>query len=222
MSYIHLFRTAVPAPRAAAIAMLAVTSLAGCQWDRELEYGAHVAQFDTNPSTNEFVWHQTDLAHLVRFAPGSTLVDPVEMVRLNQFIDQVGVEDNDEAGAIVGGPLAQQRANAVVQAFALRGYRITPQIDPYSTEDDVTVNIRRVVFTANACLGESYEIRDGGSSLPLGCANARNLQGMVANPDELINNLGSDAVDTPAAVGAIQRYRTGQVTPLQVQSTSGD
>lgn len=215
----HAGRTAL---RACAAATLIATLLTGCQWDRELEYGAHTSRFDSQTSSNDFEWHQTELAHLVRFAPGSGMVDPVEMVRLNQFIDQVGVQSNDEVKAIVGGPLAQQRADAVVQAFALRGYRITPQIDPYAVEDDVTVNIRRVVYTASACLGDGYPFRDGSTSLPLGCATALNLQRMVANPDELINNLGSDAVETIPAVGAIQRYRRGEITPLRNQSTTSD
>ena len=209
--------------RPAATVLLAAVSLAGCQWDRELEYGAHVSQFDTRTSSNEFAWHQTDLAHLVRFAPGAIAVDPVEMVRLNQFIDQVGVQDNDEVSAVVGGPQAQARAGAVVEAFSLRGFRITPHIDPYALEGDVTVNIRRVVYTASACLGDGYEIRGGGTALPLGCANALNLQRMVVNQDELINDLGSDSVETMPAAAAIQRYRAGNITPLMTtESTTGD
>lgn len=223
MSSNTLFRTAGPAPRAVALAMLAAASLAGCQWDRELEYGAHVSQFERQTSTNDFAWHQTELAHLVRFAPGSSVVDPVEMVRLNQFIDQVGVQDNDAVSAVVGGPLAMQRANAVVEAFALRGHRITPQVDPSAAQDDVTVSIRRVVYTASACLGEGYEVRGGGTSLPLGCATALNLQRMVVNQDELINDMGSNAVETVPAAAAIQRYRSGNITPLMnTESTSGD
>ena len=223
MTSINLLRAAGSARRTAAIGLLAAVSLAGCQWDRELEYGAHVSQFDTHPSSNEFVWHQTDLAHLVRFAPGSAAVDPVESVRLNQFIDQVGVEDNDVVSATVGGPMAQQRADAVVQAFALRGHRITPQVDPYALEGDVTVTIRRVVYTASACLGSGYEVRGGGTSLPLGCANALNLQRMVVNEDELINDLASDSVETVPAAAAVQRYRSGNITPLMTtESTTGD
>ncbi|MGF1623785.1 MAG: CpaD family pilus assembly lipoprotein [Alphaproteobacteria bacterium] len=203
--------------------LLAPLSLAACQWDRELTYGAHVAQISPpEASSNAFGWHQTDLSHLVRFAPGAAMVDPVEAVRLNQFIDQVGVQSNDEVIATVGGPMGQQRANAVVQSFALRGHRITPQIDPYSPEGDVTVTIRRVVYTASACLGEGQEIRGGGTTMPFGCANALNLQRMVVNPDELINNLGSDSVETMPAAAAIQRYRTGAITPLQVYDTSRD
>lgn len=209
--------------RAAAVALLAVLPLAGCQWDRELEYGSHYSVLHQTSSSNEFTWHQTDLAHMVRFTPGVGAVDPVEMVRLNQFIDQVGVQDNDQVSATVGGPMAQQRADAVAQAFSLRGYRITPQIDPYAPEGDVTVNIRRVVYTASACLGTAYEYADGSSALPLGCANALNLQRMVVNPDELINDLGSDTVETMPAASAIQRYRSGAITPLMTtESTTGD
>jgi type IV pilus biogenesis protein CpaD/CtpE len=218
------FRTPGPARRSlVAAALLASLPVAGCQWDRELEYGAHVSQFQRTASSNEFAWQQTDLAHLVRFAPGAAAVDPVEMVRLNQFIDQVGVQDNDEVTATVGGPQAQARANAVVEAFSLRGYRITPHVDPYATEGDVTVNIRRVVYTASACAGEGYEIEGGGRAMPLGCANALNLQRMVVNQDELINDLGSDSVETMPAAAAIQRYRSGNITPLMTtESTTED
>jgi type IV pilus biogenesis protein CpaD/CtpE len=208
--------------RATAVA-LAAAALAGCLTKRDLEYGGHVSQLHPYASTNDFTWHQTDLAHRVRFTPGAAAVDPVEMVRLNQFIDQVGVQDNDVVTATVGGPLATQRADAIVQAFALRGHRITPQIDPYAQDGDATVTIRRVVYTASACLREGNPIAGGGTTLPLGCANALNLQRMVANQDELINNLGSDSVETMPAAAAIQRYRTGRITPLMTQeSTTGE
>ena len=208
--------------RIALTAVLAVTSaLAGCNWERELEYGSHISRLQPTTSSNEFAWHQTELAHLVHFAPAAPSIDPVEMVRLNQFIDQVGVQSNDEIKAVAGGPMAQQRANAVVQAFALRGYRITPVQDATLPEGDVTVSIRRVVYTASACLRDGNEFEDGGLSVPLGCANALNLQSMVANPEELIGGLASDSVETVPAVGAIRRYRSGDITPLRVLGTTG-
>lgn len=207
-------------PRALVLALVASLALAGCNWKQELEYGSHTARLDPETSTDGFVWHQTDLSHLVRFSPGTTTLAPDESVRLNQFIDQVGVQSNDELSASVGGPMGRQRADAVQQAFALRGYRVTPVVDPYLADGDVTVTIRRVVYTASACLTEGNEMQDRSASMPFGCANALNLQRMVANPADLVDGLPSDTVETAPAIGAIERYRRGEITPLQSTSTT--
>ena len=212
-------------PAVALLALAAPLALAGCNWDREFgnefQYGSHTARIDAETGTGQFAWHQTDLSHLVRFSPGAAAMAPDEAVQLNHFIDQVGVQSNDEVTATVGGPMGGARADAVQQAFALRGYRITPTVDPYLADGDVTVTIRRVVYTAAACLTEGSRLADGTPSMPFGCANALNLQRMVANPDELVEGgLGSDTVETVPAVGAIQRYRRGEITPLINSSTT--
>ncbi|MEZ5667765.1 MAG: CpaD family pilus assembly lipoprotein [Alphaproteobacteria bacterium] len=211
--------------RGAAVLAVLAAGLAptACNWDQELQYGSHVAVLDPDRSSSAFGWYQTELSHAVRFAPGTPTADPVELVLLNQFIDDVGVETNDEVWAIAGGPMAQQRTAAVVEAFSLRGHRITPQIDPLATEGDVTVTIRRVVYAASACVADGYPMRDGGTSMPLGCANALNLQGMVARPEELMGGLATESVETQPAVSAITRYRNGNITPLMSsEGTSGD
>ena len=207
------------ATRLGAILILPL-ALSACDWRKELEYGSHIATINPESSSSAFAWHQTELSHLVRFAPGAPIVAPTEILALNQFIDAVGVQANDDVSAVVSGPLAQQRADAVVQAFSLRGHRITPRIDPYGSDGDVTVNIRRVVYTASACLGDGSPMADGATAMPFGCANALNLQSMVAEPDELINALGSNSVETDPAVSAVTRYRNGDITPLQIEGTT--
>jgi hypothetical protein len=212
-------------PATALLALAAPLALTACNWDREFgnefEYGSHYARLDPDIGTNQFAWHQTDLSHLVRFMPGTTAIGGDEAVKLNQFIDQVGMQPNDEVTAIVGGPMGAARADAVQQAFALRGYRITPVVDPYLADGDVTVNIRRVVYTASACLTEGNQLADGTPVIPMGCANALNLQRMVVNPDELVDGgLGSDTVETVPAVDTIQRYRRGEITPLMSSDSS--
>jgi len=204
------------------LGLVAPLALSACNWNDELEYGSHTARLDPEVSSSQFAWHQTDLSHSVRFSPGTAAIGPDEAVRLNQFLDEVGVQSNDAVSASVGGPMGAQRADAVQTAFALRGYRITPAVDPYLADGDVTVTIRRVVYTASACLTDGYEMADRSPSIPLGCANALNLQRMVANPTDLVDGLPSDTVETVPAIGAIQRYRTGDITPLITTSTTGD
>ncbi len=189
---------------------------AGCSEFKHPVGGPYDPRLDAAmPSSNAFEWYQSEIDYMVAYAPGAVEPSLDEMVRLNMFIDEYGIAANDELYATVGGPLGPERAAAVVEAFALRGHRITPMVDSLSGQDNVVVTVKRVIYVPTACLGDTLPGYEGRQSMPFGCANALNLSRMVANPEELIDGPAATwGVDTDSAIGGIVRYRTGEITPL--------
>jgi pilus assembly protein CpaD len=54
----------------------------------------------------------------------------------------------------------------------------------------------------------------------VGCSNAANLGMMVSNPSDLVRGRTLAPADGEGSVLAIQRYRSGQITPLVKEGTS--
>jgi hypothetical protein len=114
------------------------------------------------------------------------------------------------------GPLALRRGQVVAARLAATGAGPVTLAGLAAGGDAVIMTIERTVHIAPACLGEGIRDIPGGALLPPpGCANAANLEAMVADPADLLRGRRPGPADGAAAALAIERYRQGLVTPLQ-------
>jgi pilus assembly protein CpaD len=87
----------------------------------------------------------------------------------------------------------------------------------------VSLVLSRYTVTAPECpawddLLENYV--NNGPTLPLGCANARNLNAMVEDPRDLLVGRTTGPTDAGHEVKAIERYMEDKIKPLPPNSTT--
>ncbi len=187
--------------------------LAGCtEW--------HPSETDRGGSV-DFV----QLDHRVQFEEGATTLTSVERGRIDFFLDGVDLGFGDTVTvALADDALGHNRAELVLAHLTGRNIkaRVTPVAD-VPEPGSVAVAVGRYVVTPPRCpdwtKAAGQDLYNTQSS-NLGCANSYNLSVMVANPVDLLGGRRVDPGDGAALALGVERYRTGQVTPLATGETS--
>jgi pilus assembly protein CpaD len=179
------------------------------------------------PKTNQVTVVHNDV--VIPFAPGSARLGASEVAQLDRFVAR---SDRSQVTVVIGpatgpGALAEQRGREIQGQLARRGIAaslVRGETDRLAV-NTVLVSIDRYVVTTPRCPDFSKPTESNYANTPdsnFGCANAQNLGVMVADPADLTRGRELGPQDGTQAVGAIQRYRTGKVTPLKtVETDSG-
>lgn len=187
---------------------------------------------------------RVELRHTVHFATDSDQLTADERARLVFFLEtlpgrpighvRISGHADERASAVYNLDLAARRAKAVAEFLRARTdlpltvdtrsfgehWPVDPAPGPAAWERnrradiDVTIPVIRI----EGCDGEpslpGYR-PDNGPFPGLGCATARNLAAMLADPGDLAAPRALEPAPAEAAALAIGRYREGKVTPLQ-------
>lgn len=167
------------------------------------------------------------VGHLVRFEPGSERAGPVERVRLDAFLRDMRLDRRDhvavvaEAGPDAAARVAGARVADVTGFLAARGLAVEDTRMPFGASvptGTVAVVVERAAVGMPDCgrfPGETAA--DRLNNLPManfGCATARNLASMVADPRDLAAGRDPGPSDGKVAADAVRRYRAGRTKPL--------
>jgi pilus assembly protein CpaD len=125
---------------------------------------------------------------------------------------------------IEGAATAAQRSGAVrfLRNFGVPQANIAFSATP-AQGPGVSLVMSRYTVTAPECpawddLLENYV--SNGPTMPLGCANARNLNLMVEDPRDLLVGRATGPTDASREVKAIERYMEDKVKPLPSTDTT--
>ncbi|TQV79045.1 CpaD family pilus assembly lipoprotein [Denitrobaculum tricleocarpae] len=171
-------------------------------------------------------------AHAMNFSPGSTTVSETERTRLALFLRTKGIQQGDRIQ--LDGlrsddyellPETVQRIDALrleLANYGLQAYTaerpITVQLAP---DNRIAVVITRTLVRLPDC--SSVQPNSGARPETVrDCANKSNLGLMVANPADLQQGSPGGFRDGTASVLSIDRYRRGEIIPLdEILSTRG-
>lgn len=158
------------------------------------------------------------LVHDVRFATGVQL-SSAEMAQLEGFIARhdVGYGDRVYVLTETSGKVSQRSTNVLnyIKAHGIAAAAL-PSVEAQPGIVRIVVN-RHVVVPPN-CPDWSKPATSDYSNTPmsnLGCSTMANFGSMVADPAELIQGRQPGPADAEGSTGAIQRYRTDKVKPLE-------
>ena len=165
------------------------------------------------------------LLHDVRFASGTQL-SPTEMAQLNGFIARHDIGYGDRvyvlSDAKTANDAGSQRSTTVMRYMAAHGIKAAGLPSPEAQPGLVRIVVNRYVVVPPNCPDWSKpSTPDYGNTAMgnLGCSTTANLGLMVADPGELIQGRAPGSADAEGSSGAIQRYRTGKITPLEKMDT---
>ncbi|MBX6320791.1 MAG: hypothetical protein IRY94_03085 [Rhodospirillaceae bacterium] len=215
---------------------LATAMLGGCaQWDtseRLLDYAAW-RQMDEPPAPRV---EQVPVRHLVHFLPDAEALTAPDRVGLAAFLSANGIGRGAQVALSVVNPTgAGARGAARLQAVAgaLNEMGVATAVQPPTVEtpadiggaqpDDIVVVAYKLAVLPPECPGYTTPVQLDKSGRPVqswGCSNAANLGLMVADPADLVEGRTLAPADGEAAALGIERYRKGEVTPLQLEGTS--
>lgn len=171
-------------------------------------------------------------AHAMSFAPGSTTVSETERTRLALFLRSKGVQQGDRIqldGLRSDGsellPETLERIDALHLELANYGLQAHTAERPitiqFAPDDRIAIIVTRTLVRLPDC-SSSQPDRTERPEVLRDCANQSNLGLMVANPADLQQGTPGGYRDGTASVLSIDRYRTGEITPLdEVLSTQG-
>lgn len=164
------------------------------------------------------------LVHDVKFTNGAQL-SSVEMAQLEGFIARhdVGYGDRvyvltETAGA------ASQRSTVVLNYMKAHGIAAAALPSPEAQPGLVRIVLNRYVVVPPNCPDWSKPMTSDYTNTPmsnLGCSTTANFGTMVADPAELIQGRQPGPADAEGSAGAIQRYRTDKIKPLEKVTTGG-
>jgi len=192
---------------------------------------------------------EVELLHTVYFDTDIAELRPEEARALREFaqltderlsIDQVVIGHADVRGSdAYNDPLSARRAESVADLLLSEGIpadRISRQAlgrrFPVDAADQATswqlsrrveILARGVVVVEPNCPDWSRPSAMNIDNLPtsnLGCATTVNLMRMVADPRDLVRGAGLGPADGTREALAIERYRTDEVKPLQLEAVS--
>ena len=171
-------------------------------------------------------------AHAISFPVGATELSTNERGRLMTFLRSKNISQSDQI--LLDGlrsdnrehlPITRERMETLRLELANLGLRshvaeapITAQRAP---DERVAVIVTRTLVALPDCRSEQPGRGERPTRLR-DCANQTNLGLMVANPADLQSGAQGGPADGTASILSIERYRTGEITPLEdVLSTQG-
>ena len=180
-------------------------------------------EFDrTTRPVNDYSTEQIQMTRDITYLPGNVALDPTGEAQLDTFVSQVLPRPDDSVTVVGYGSLGEARAHGAALALQARGVDRVNLAVAGQNRNAVTVSVVRNVYQATVC-HQSTDVREaaGGPRLPTpGCSNASNLARMVAQPSDLIQGRPTSPSEAGPAGAAVERYRAGNVTPIQQETTS--
>ena len=189
-------------------------------------------------------WEQVELAadndvelisleHRVVFQNGETTLDELERRRLLSFIRRTLVNSADRV-SLLGprrdfgkhDPVTDARLNFLkgeLAALGIASNMPAGDLVRQNSSEQLTVVVTRAIVLTPDC-GQPKPSKGRRPEFVLGCANTANLGLMVADPLDLKEGRVAGPADGEAMSLSIQRYRAGEVTPLDdaEASTTGE
>lgn len=164
------------------------------------------------------------LVHDVRFTSGAQ-ISTTEMAQLDGFIARHDLGYGDRVYVLTdANGASSQRARNVLNYMKAHGIAAIGLSSVEAQPGVVRVVVNRHIVVPPTCPDWSKPMTSDYSNTPmsnLGCSTAANLGTMVADPSELIQGRQPGAADADASSGAIRRYRTDKIKPLESVLTSG-
>ncbi len=160
------------------------------------------------------------------FAPRSSEIPAGEALRLQTFLDQVGLRPADQVylAAPSGDALTAQREERIRELLERRGVGAVSIAPPATIQPDhIVVLADRYVVTPPTCPEWSGPSATGHSNVPnsnFGCATATDFALMVDNPRDLMTGRRLSPADAEPTIEAVERYRNGQVKPFLASGAS--
>jgi pilus assembly protein CpaD len=172
---------------------------------------------------------QVPVRHAVRFTGADARMSDVEREALRIFLARNNVEEGSRVLVAGVGPaaLSDGRIASVRQALFELGHTgvattpaasgVEPRIDEIVVTAQVTTVINPTCPGYNAPIVLDFENRP---IISPGCAVATNIGLMIAEPSDLIAGRPLAPADGEQQNLSIQRYRAGQVTPIEQETTN--
>ena len=160
------------------------------------------------------------------FAPRSSEIPDGEAMRLETFLDQVGLRPADQVYIASPGSdaLTAQRVERIRALLERRGVGAVSIAPPASIQPDhIVVLADRYVVTPPTCSEWSGPSATGHSNVPnsnFGCATATDFALMVDNPRDLMTGRRLAPADAEPTIESVERYRNGQVKPFLASGAS--
>jgi pilus assembly protein CpaD len=204
-------------PAALSAALLGAVLAAGCQ---TLGY-----QDDLTPHAEKRLAVDTvSFAQTLR-TPAAGALDQAEADRLADFVRRNGGPDHGTVTLVTRSDETRRRT-AVLNALARIGVapaRVRFAVDDRGLAlDEVRVAVARTAVTLPDCPDFTSEMGSTYDNTPhsnWGCATAANLGLMIADPNDLIAGRGDGTGNGEALALGVQRYRTGQIKPLNIDDS---
>jgi pilus assembly protein CpaD len=201
-----------PRTKQALVSLAALVLLAGCQTLRQPATG----DWSEVQPRKAPVAQAVTYAHPVRFAPEDGVLPSDQRETLDAFVARVrpGAKDKIEVKAH-GGMVDAGRASAVADRLAAHGLApVVVRADGEQPADVVRVAVHTYIVTLPGCpdwtAHPSHSFSNSTSS-NFGCATARNLGLMVAEPADLIAGREIGPADGVVQAGAVKRYHDDEV-----------
>jgi type IV pilus biogenesis protein CpaD/CtpE len=205
-----------PRPRrrlnAALAGAVAALALSACVAEPSVQTTMPAVPFEAEPFS---------VSHDVRFAPQTVSLRAGESVELAGFVDSFGVQRGDTVVVSGAGLLSAERRELIAHELAAYGYSDIRFDSGGPIGDTVRVTLQRTSYLPTACTREGVT---GSPSdvmlLPARCANDMNLARMVVDQQDLVEGRSLGPARAAPVVGAVSRYRAGQVRELEVERAS--
>jgi pilus assembly protein CpaD len=163
------------------------------------------------------------LVHDVRFPSGAQITSG-EMAQLDAFINRHDIGYGDRVYVLTSVSNPPQRTTNVINYMKAHGIAAVGLNSVEAQPGMVRIVVNRHVVVPPNCPDWSKPATADYGNTPmsnLGCSTTANLGAMVADPGELVQGRQPGAADAEGSTGAIRRYRTDKVKPLQTESTGG-
>lgn len=196
-----------------ALAMLA----AGCE--------GQIENWDEVNGVPELKVHAVDYTHAVHFDPSNNLPHSLEMDQLSQFMSRIRTRRDDPIEVRYENTPARRDQAAIMKAiledqgFQVRAKRIEPVDGGTQGSEPIVVAVTKAVIKLPDCPNWNDDVLNGYSNLTyqnFGCANVTNLGLMIDRPMDLVRGRSDGVFDGDLAASSIQRYRTRETTPLNI------
>lgn len=163
------------------------------------------------------------IEHVVDFSTGETSIAPSTMRELRTFLSRSNVNGADRI-TLHGprrdlgshDPVTRKRLDVLQAELAELGVvSSVPSGDRLQPADSegIAILVTRAIVIPPDC-SQEMPARGYRPVWTIGCADTVNFGQMVFDPLDLREGRGMDAADGEARALAIQRYREGQITPL--------
>jgi len=161
------------------------------------------------------------LTHTAGFAPSATKLAKNEQESLSAFLQTAEVRTDDPVylEAATSDRLAGSRISSLARELTRQGYSVAtlPAAPDAVPANALLVVVERYVVTPPACPNWTKSQSGNHENAPnsdFGCSNLTNLGLMVADPRDLVIARQLGPANAAQASLAIQRYRSGQTSPL--------
>jgi hypothetical protein len=195
------------------IAMMAVGGLAACT----------TKDLPSRPTSGEFVVEPIRLSHQVTFATDTVEMAPAAPDELLAFLDEVDPDRKAEVYLDAGGPLRNERMDAVAAVLSNLGRTPTGTGGAAVSDFGVTVTVADNIVLPASCM--DHDLWPDPNLPPASCTTALTLVRMVEDPDDLIQGRELGPASSTSAADAAARLlerRGPSATELPASVEAGE